>query len=184
MTEQRRITDELRERIEAVRRVSGLDFKRLTAIADRIDAAHEDAVQHEHMTAYDAGYDEGYASADDWLADNEDEMSKHGWVKLPVDADGEPIHVGDKLQDGWHEPNRGEVEWLILDRHGWWLRFKSGCERFYAHEFHEWRHHHKQPTVEDVLCELLDKVDDDRAGQAEIIAEYAAKLRLAGSDAE
>ena len=44
------------------------------------------------------------------------------------------------------------------------------------------RHYHT-PTVEDVLCELLDKVDDDRAGQAEIIAEYAAKLRLAG-DAE
>lgn len=33
--------------------------------------------------------------------------------------------------------------------------------------------------IEDMLCELLDKVDDDRAGQAEIIAEYAAKLRLA-----
>lgn len=40
-----------------------------------------------------------------------------------------------------------------------------------------------KPTVEDVLCELLDAVDDDRAGQDRIIAEYAAKLRLAG-DAE
>ena len=33
------ITDELRERIDAVCRVSGWDCKRLTAIADRIDAA-------------------------------------------------------------------------------------------------------------------------------------------------
>ena len=40
-----------------------------------------------------------------------------------------------------------------------------------------------KPTVEDVLSEMLDAVDDDRYGQDRIIAEYAAKLRLAG-DAE
>lgn len=27
------------------------------------------------------GYDEGFASADDWLAEHEDEMAQHGWVR-------------------------------------------------------------------------------------------------------
>ena len=39
-----------------------------------------------------------------------------------------------------------------------------------------------KPTVEDVLCEMLDKVDDDPAGEAEIIAEYAKCLLLAGDE--
>lgn len=32
-------------------------------------------------TCCDTGYDEGFASADDWLAEHEDAMAEHGWVR-------------------------------------------------------------------------------------------------------
>ena len=31
--------------------------------------------------AWRQGFDEGFASADDWLAQHEDAMAEHGWVK-------------------------------------------------------------------------------------------------------
>ena len=173
------ITDELRERIDAVCRVSGWDCKRLIAIADRIDAEHE------------------RVRAESIIDMTDESMAEHGFVRLPKDADGEVIHVGDELYDEWHEQNQGEVEWLMLDHRGWWLMFKNNCERFYLHEFHEWHHHHA-PTVEDVLRDMHAKLDevtalyvgeaidsDERdSDEARIFAEYATKLRLAGSDAE
>ena len=199
------ITDELRERIDAVCRVSGLDCKRLTAIADRIDAAHADAVQREHMTAYDAGYDEGYASADDWMADNEDAMAEHGWVRLPkdgeapckqlgewiekrglitgpLDHDGELWHKGDMSASPW-----GEIASIVFDGQCWqvcghdtsapWLPADSLL-------------HYHAPTVEDLLDEFAsayDRIggeDEEHQKYLNLIAEYAKRLRLAGSDAE
>ena len=176
------ITDELRKRIDAVCRVSGWDCKRLTAIADRIDEEHRKAIA---SVMNDALYHA-----------NDEDMAELGWVRLPKDAYGEVIHVGDELHDEWHEQNQGEVEWLMLDHHGWWLMFKNNCERFYVHEFHKWRHH-KQPTVEDLLRDMYAKLnevialyvgeaidsDERDSDEARIFAEYAAKLRLAG-DAE
>ena len=76
-----------------------------------------------------------------------------------------------------------EVTSLSIDREGWNLgtdnyvfddlRFSSHPELF--------RHHHA-PTVEDVLDEFFGKANlpDGTQTRAEIIAEYAAKLRLAG----
>lgn len=115
------------------------------------------------------------------------EAELQGYVELPKDADGEYIHIGDELRDAWHEQKQGEVQRLVLDRHGWWLMLKNNCERFYAHGFHEWHNcHHKPPTVEDVLREFALACED--AGNAgpeveRIAAEYAKRIRLAG-DAE
>lgn len=191
------ITDELRERIDAVCRVSGLDCKRLTAIADRIDAAHADAVQREHMTAYDAGYDEGYASADDWMADNEDAMAEHGWYRA-LAADKTTIRIGDKVDSDHHEDGivmgiqfyempRG-IRTLVAVR-------PDGWDVATWHTPDDYRHH--APTVEDVLRDMHAKLDevtalyvgeaidsDERdSDEARILAEYAAKLQLRG-DAE
>ena len=93
-------------------------------------------------------------------------------VELPEDADGEPIHIGDVLTDGKY--TFVVYELAVFGDGSWSIRNEDGN----AWAACDVTHHH-EPTVEDVLCELLDKVDDDRAGQAEIIAEYAAKLRLA-----
>lgn len=46
--------------------------------------------------AYQHGYDEGFASADDWYADRtEGELFSHGLMRLPKGADGKLIRPGD-----------------------------------------------------------------------------------------
>ena len=176
------ITDKLRHYIEGAEQLYGRKCPCLTAVADRIDEAHDRAIA---SVMNDALYHA-----------NDKDMAELGWVRLPKGADSEYIHVGDELRDEWNELNRGEVEWLMLDCHGWWLKFKNNCERFYLHEFHEWHHHHA-PTVEDVLRDMHAKLnevialyvgeaidsDERDSDEARIFAEYAAKLRLRG-DAE
>ena len=139
----------------------------ILAIADRIDA------EHEH----------GMEERADQYSELRAEMN-NCYIEMPKDADGEVIHVGDELLDGWHEQNQGEVEWLMLNNHGWWLMLKNNCERFYAHDFHEWHHRH-EPTVEDVLREFAQRWDDPtHYAKGELVEQYASKLRLAGGDAE
>jgi hypothetical protein len=118
-----RITAELREYFGDCYLFRYGDVReRLTAIADRIDEAHEalrdqldtserqkESYREDLLTAnrrvhasYNDGFDDGYASADDWLAQHEDAMAEHGWVKLPVDADVMVEFVTDceSAQDG------------------------------------------------------------------------------------
>ena len=66
--------------------ISRVELDALHSIADRIEAAHERALA-------DAALD---------AAPTEAQLSELGWVELPVDADGVPIHVGDRmaLEDG------------------------------------------------------------------------------------
>ena len=121
------------------------------------------------------------------------QLAEHGLVRLPVDADGEPIHVGDvvtmQLLFG------GESKPLVVDRmelsHGrdgdlWCVALDTdeGC----------WNQpslmrHYTPPTVDGILRDFgvdiahaLD-ADPDATVPEAVIAEYAAKLRLAG-DAE
>lgn len=152
-------------------------FDELIAIADRID--EEDAMK------YAAGIDEGFASADDWLNANEDDLAKHGWVKLPVDAEGKPWHVGDMTE------NKQTVQGMCLNKHGWHF---LGTVNDIDPSIHT---HYQPPTVEDVLREFAQEMNDNlgmytgeaidadewRDADAKTIADFAAKLRLAG-DAE
>lgn len=167
------ITDELREYANIATDRDIYAGARLCKIADRIDAAHERALRE--------SYDCGYASADDWLAKHEDAMAEHGWIRLPVDADGVPVHVGDDL-DGLHyeggtvtgiqyglAANGTIIELVAVRPHGWDTATWRDPE--------EYRHHHV-PTVEDVLREFADEVKRCCDTQ-DTIAEYAARLRLA-----
>ena len=85
------ITDKLREYAnKAIHRkdyMLGLSHD-LMRIADRIDEAHKDELLSYRNAGYNDGYDAGFASADDWMEQHEDDMIEHGWVRLPVDADG------------------------------------------------------------------------------------------------
>ena len=54
-----------------------MDYRTIDKLADMV----EEAIQHEHESAYDEGYDAGFASADDWCAQHEDAMAEHGWVR-------------------------------------------------------------------------------------------------------
>lgn len=68
-------------------------------IADRIDAAHERAVMS--------------AMNDALYQANDENMAELGWVKLPVDADGKPWHIGDFTESGQL------VYKMYLDVNGW-----------------------------------------------------------------
>ena len=176
------ITDELRSWV--ARRLAGWKMLReehdeLTAIADRIDAEHEAKVSYWQGASYKDGYDEGFASADDWLAQHEDAMAEHGWIRLPKDADGVPIHVGDEVEeidcDGGHR-----VVELRMCESGWWVTANGICRRP-----HKYRHYHA-PTVEDVLAEFgIDwEHESDCEDRAALLKEYAKRLTLAeGKDA-
>ena len=153
-------------------------------IADRIDAEHEAKVSYWQGASYKDGYDEGFASADDWLAQNEDAMAEHGWVRLPVDADGVPIRVGDVMDEqllfgGYAAP--APVDTMELSRgaggYGWMVRLDSESGAFINPKL--LRHHHA-PTVEDVLREFALKVagEECMTMRTGVVEEYAAKLRL------
>jgi hypothetical protein len=138
----------------------------LTAIADRIDAEHERMM----------------GEWDYW-------ESTH--IKLPVDADGVPIRVGDKVVD-WDTPRlvvAVSEDSICLAGYESDSYYRMGIAKNY-------RHHHA-PTVEDVLREFAQAMNENLGmytgeaidadewhdADAKTIAEYAAKLRLAG-DAE
>ena len=170
------ITDELREIAAKTECANGRCEKLyrgdLEHIADRIDAEHERQCAESWMRGHDA-----------WAAiDRSDEMAEHGWIRLPKDADGEYIHVGDVLTDGEYKfkvfelAAFGDGSWSIRNEDGdaW-----AACDVT----------HHHEPTVDDVLREFAsayDRIggeDDEHQKYLNLIAEFAAKLRLAG-DAE
>lgn len=107
------------------------------------------------------------------------------YVALPLGADGEPIRVGDvviaQLLFG------GESKPLVVDRMEL-SRGRDGDLWCVALDTDEgcWNQpsilrHHRPPTVEDVLREFADEVRRC-CDTADTIAEYAAKLRIAGED--
>jgi len=79
------ITDELRKWLKSLYTPNSATVKdEGERIADRIDAEHDKAlnsVDDAYGSGYNVGYDEGFASADDWLAQHEDAMAEHGWVR-------------------------------------------------------------------------------------------------------
>ena len=197
------IADELRDSIDHLRdKMADVDYE-LTDIADRIDAEHEAlrdqlntserqkesyredllAANRQVHASYNDGFDDGFASADDWLGQHEDAMAMHGWVRLPKDADGTPIHVGDVMDsrvDYLFDGKPFTVRALVLFEDGWEVADGRFGNRY---EPDSLRHHHA-PTVEDVLREFTERVCDGlhtpKALDTQvIIAEYAAKLRLA-----
>ena len=102
-------------------------------------------------------------------------------VRLPVDADGVTIHAGDML-DGYGktievvELRHGRSGWVLISRDG---NGYADCAAF---------SHHHAPTVEDVLREFYVYAERGKEHHREdvddaVLAEYAARLRLAGEDA-
>ena len=182
------ITDELREWVTGAKPavVDGCSIsvgtmaygckKALLSIADRIDAEHEKAV---NAFERDMGMEPM----------TYENMAKHGWVRLPLDADGAPIHVGDvvtmQLLFG------GESKPLVVDRmelsHGrdgdlWCVALDTDKECWNQPSL---MRHYTPPTVEDVLREFASDIADVLGGDDfrledndELFAEYAAKLQL------
>ena len=133
-------------------------WQEIRAIADRIDAEYERTMAAAALIA-------GVPMTDE-------NMAEHGWVKLPVDAEGKPWNIGDFTESGQL------VYKMYLDVHGWSF---YGLVNDIDPSIH--RHYHK-PTVEDVLRELVDEwvmassTEDEEAA----IAECAKKLQLRGDE--
>jgi hypothetical protein len=172
------ITDELREYVQVWRETPNLmddldagdidgllgDFEH---IADHIDAEHERQLEVLYRDMSDAEY-----------------------IKLPVDADGVPIHVGD-VMDGTCPSGKhvnGTVN-AIGDGVFWLSNVQFSLKPNYMH-------HHHEPTVEDVLEEyrvryydlVIDMEcknitnDEYVQGIKSLNTEYAKKLRLIDSE--
>ena len=114
-----------------------------------------------------------------------------GCIPLPKDADGVPFHIGELVDEmlpfgGYAAP--APIDTMELSRgasgYGWMVKLDAENRASISPSL--LRHHHA-PTVEDVLRAFWSDVDLERADGcgdfSPIIAEYAAKLRLAG-DAE
>ena len=110
-------------------------------------------------------------------ARNREDVTLWGVDYMPylLDADGEPIHVGDVME--WPDHYIAEVVGIGNDRF------------FYVDEclMYAWANdkiHYHAPTVEDVLREFAEKITDSQVPGVhptyeEAISEYASKLRLA-----
>ena len=116
--------------------------------------------------------------------DIEAELAKR-YVALPLDADGEPIHVGDVMEFSEFEiehPVTRTVEGIGQGTFFAWC----GERGYQQHDSKRYRHH-RPPTVEDVLREFALRAIRESEGNYgdldETCAEYAKRLRLAG-DAE
>ena len=140
----------------------------LLAIADRIDAEHEKAaagcIHYDPERHYCAVHGD----------------TENGWVRLPVDADGVPIHVGDVME--WCDPDGEVTVTCEVDAVGVECFFAwDGANGRYAQKCANAYRHHHPPTVEDVLDEFVARwMDTHHDDLPALKAEYAAKLRLAG----
>ena len=178
------ITDELREFIETHLYLGATALggwkEAALIIADRIDAEHEAKVSYWQGASYKDGYDEGFASADDWLGQHEDAMAEHGWIRGPLDADGKMWRSGDMSDSNW-----GVIEGIAYENGRWLISGHDTSAPWVPAD--SIRHYH-EPTVEDVLREFAEKIIDSQIPSIhptyeEAIAEFAARLRLAEEDA-
>lgn len=126
----------------------------LLAIADRIDTEHE-------ITCVEA-YGNGIKSVD---------ISEY--VVLPLDSCRQRIHRGDIMAT--HDGTTFEVRALRLNEDGWEVVDRFG-DRYSPYLLH---HYHK-PTVENILCDMLDEWGELPSDEPvdKIVAKYAAKLQL------
>ena len=99
------------------------------------------------------------------------------YVELPVDGDGVPIHIGDKVTQVSDRPtpvlgityHKSTPPSICIERGDLWIDADT-------------LHHYKSPTVEDILREFADLVREEQVERAQIsdeaIAEFAERLQL------
>lgn len=142
-------------------------------LCDNIDAIHA-GLERDYATACRVNEHQDLEYID--LAKRYDKT-----ISLPLDADGVPIRVGDvvRLTESWRDLTVLGVGIVDAHERSWGVFVREGNDYVWYNA--EFLHHHA-PTVEDVLAKFALACEDaDNAGLevACIIAEYAAKLKLA-----
>ena len=146
-------------------------------LIDTIERKVAEEVTKAHNDGYEDGYDKGFA---DWCEEHEDKLEEHGWVKLPVDADGVPIRVGDELTEVELRRRGGkpaEVVCILYNDEGCVVSSSDPSGFFYDPSTLT---HKLPPTVEDVLREFALKVAEKECitMRKGVVEEYAKRLRL------
>lgn len=150
------ITDELREYVSTADR--DVYTGKLLAIADRIDAAHEEALSQAYM-----------------------DVSDSRWLRLPKDIDGKPIDEHDKVDwrdhaGTWHE--NATVVAVCND----------GCYVMHGLVFHvhksDIRHHRDPDTWEQIIKDAMMGADRDGASDTyqECVAELVERCKALAGD--
>lgn len=170
-------------------------------LAGNIATEVEREIASAKSAAYDQGYDHGYQEGkrdgdDEWYEEHESYLEEHGWYQA-LDADKQTIRFNDDVEWellGSGETERGYVVGIKIDL----IAGRQSCRvkvvrdsdfqtiELMAKNLHHVKPAEPEPTVEDVLTEFAAKLIERGEltnGAAQTIAEYAAKLRLAG-DAE
>ena len=96
-------------------------------------------------------------------------------LRLPLDADGVPWHVGDEID--FLNDNRAEVVAISPNQLYYYDDGSETVEWTQASTRRHWR-----PTVEWLLRDMIESLDLDPSSAVdtnEVIAEYAPMLRLA-----
>ena len=168
------ITNELRESVKQTCWAMTSKAKWF-AIADRIDAEHKKAVDIAFVNGRAEGIADGCAYYD--TEHTECILSEeHGWIRLPKDANGEYIHIGDVMA---YADNTKPMQVVALVPPSVFMvedgpRYADMCRHYHA------------PTVEDELTDLCERVWESAllggtwsdSPVESYIAEYAAKLQL------
>lgn len=174
--------DRLRRYVECHDKITGLTA---TCINHLIDSIEKEVDDMWHALTIDA------------KPMTDENMAESGWVRLPVDAEGEYIRIGDEMEgvDKYDSLKKvmGRVITVSFESDGIvdvaiqaWNSDGKSWHRAYLDPYASVYRHHHAPTVEDVLREFADIVRKERVELATIsedtIAEFAAKLRLAGDE--
>ena len=156
----------------------------LESIADRIDVTHRSALEKLAVQLDETSDMREFCGRLEEAANNREDVTLWGvdYIPLPVDADGVPIHIGDVLYDCNESPSE-KFSAAIMELNKWgWSLLDSYGERNVPSQCH----HYQAPTVKDVLQKMLEQAvgysDAHTTVALNTIAEYAAKLRLAGED--
>lgn len=165
------ITDELRECIatavwqyENGIKTAYIPKDRLTAIADRIDERYK----RDMATAQQVGYNEG-----------EDAAMRSGWVELPKDADGVPIHVGDEMEFSRFDVSYNPEVTVDGIGAGVFFSFDKKLGRFTQKDANAYRH--VQPDSWERIIHDAFVESQEHFGSTDAIAELVERCRrLAG----
>ena len=175
--------DNNQEAIDELRRAIGLYgmstyMDDIRAIASRVRELCE-VDESDESDAYQRGYDEGFASADDWYADRtEGELYSHGLMRLPKGADGEPIRPGDVVT----HPDMGgrrEVTSVCLTSEG----VSVGCaDGFVTLRPGLLRHADTPSSLADEINRWVDSEQDEPLDELRSIARRLRALGGGGDD--
>jgi len=183
----------------------GSSYEVVNAIADRIDAEHQKALDEwkaKHGQTWLKGYAECHAEL---LEGNEtiaSDLESCGWVRLPVKGEAPSEHLAEWIEgrglvtgpldaDGelWHRGDMSDTNWGVIEG----ISFSNGEWWICGHDVTApWitassaRHYH-EPTVEDVLREFTDAILKwagksgtvaETGTWSDVASEYVERLKL------